>query len=245
MASSIHSERSPQPEGSVSPKRILVVEDEWIVAVDMQRTLQRAGYVCPEFVTDAARVLATFDRLRPDLVLLDIDLGGELDGGQLAEKIRALSAVPLVFVSAHCDAPTLRRVMRATPQGFVVKPFTEAQLVTAIELALHPRNDAPAPDTDARDTLSRIRVLLGEAGIPVEGASEPRRSMPALAVLSTREREILDRLLAHQRVPGIARTLNISENTVRNHLKSMYAKLGVHSQEELLELVVRGPKRTR
>lgn len=232
------------PAASVHPaaRRILVVEDEWMVAVEIQRVLQRAGFVVDEFVSEASRVLPTFERSRPDLVLLDIDLGGPLDGGQLAEKIRAQSPVPLVFVSAHCDTSTIRRVMLSSPQGFVVKPFSEAQLVTAVEMALQHQGKEPSADGDARETLSRIAALLDQAGVGGKASSAPTRPMPALVQLSAREREILDRLVGHQRVPGIARTLNISENTVRNHLKSIYAKLGVHSQEELLELVVRGPK---
>lgn len=229
----------------MQPSKVLVVDDEWIVAVDVQRTLRRNGYVVDEVVTAAPKALSVFDRVRPDLVLLDIDLGAPLDGLDIAARLRERSAVPIVFLSAHCDPPTLRRAMGTSPHGFVVKPFTEAQLLTAVQLALHQPENSNQPATAAQQTLERIASLLSESGHMLAGVPGGARRPEVDAVLSTREREILDSLLSHQRVPGIARTLGISEHTVRNHLKSIYAKLGVHSQEELLDYVVRSSGRGR
>lgn len=220
-------------------KKILVVEDEWIVAVDLQRTLRRAGYVVDEVITDGSRALPAFDRIRPDVVLLDIELGLAVDGIALAEKIRSRSAARIVFLSAHSDLPTLRRAMKVDPQGFVVKPFTEAQLFTALELALHNADAPTEPRLQAQATLERIAAVLAESGHRIAVAEPGLPDLPELTSLSSREREILQRLVSHQRVPTIARSLGISENTVRNHLKSIFGKTGVHSQEELLELVVR------
>jgi len=226
-------------------KKILVVDDEWVVAVEVQRTLLRAGYAADEIVTTAAKVIPAFQRVRPDLVLLDIDLGTDVDGVEIAGRIRSLSPAAIVFLSAHCDPPTLRRAMRSSPHGFVVKPFTEAQLLTAVQMALHQPVSGHEFGAAAQNTLQRIATLLSETGhMPATAAAGGRRPEIA-AALSSREREILDSLLSHQRVPGIARTLGISEHTVRNHLKSIYAKLGVHSQEELLDYVVRSDSRER
>lgn len=230
-ATTIESERP-------AARKVLIIDDEWLVAVDVQRTLRRAGYVVDEIVTTSAKALPTFERVRPDLVVLDIALDRQIDGVEVAARLRARSPVPVVFLSAHHDAATLRRAMRASPNGFVVKPFTEAQLVTAVELAL---NVPPVDDGKlaAQRTLERIAAVLAESR--VASTTDPER-LPGYDDLSSREREILDCLLDHQRVPGIARSLSISEHTVRNHLKSIFAKLGVHSQEELLDLVVRGAK---
>lgn len=238
--------KSVDTEPPARTTKVLVIEDEWIVATDLQRTLRRAGYAVDEIVTAGARALGAFGRIRPDLVLLDISLDRELDGIEIATQIRARSSVPIVFLSAHCDPVTLRGAMRASPQGFVVKPFTEAQLLTALQLALN----AETSDDDAenaRQTLRRIATVLAEAG-QVPGFASPLETaearVPELSTLTAREREILSRLLDHQRVAGIARGLEISEHTVRNHLKSIYTKLGVHSQEELLQLVVDGAGRS-
>lgn len=222
-----------------SPIKALVIEDEWIVAVDVQRTLRRAGYQVDEVITDGNRAIAAFDRIRPDVVLLDIELGLRFDGIALAERLRAKSAVRIVFLSAHSDLATLRRAMKADPQGFVVKPFTEAQLLTALELALRNLDEPSEPRLAAQQTLERIAAVLAESGHRIVAAEPTLDHVPELSGLSSREKEILKRLVAHQRVPTIAKSLGISENTVRNHLKSMFAKTSVHSQEELLELVVR------
>jgi DNA-binding NarL/FixJ family response regulator len=212
-----------------------------MVATEVERALRRAGYAIPEIVVNASRAMSAFERLRPDLVLLDISLDRDADGVAIAAKIRASSRTPIVFLSGRSDAATVKRAIGTSPQGFVVKPFTEAQLLTALELALSSTAEQSGSQT-ALHALDRIAAILADAGRGAANELDFAR-VPALATLSTREREILRRFLDHQRVPGVARALSISEHTVRNHLKSMYAKLGVHSQEELLDLVVRGPSR--
>ncbi|MGZ6096347.1 MAG: response regulator [Polyangiales bacterium] len=217
------------------------MDDEWMVATEVERSLRRAGYAIPEIVTTAARAMGAFERLRPDLVLLDISLDRDADGVAIAAKIRACSRTPIVFLSGKADTATVKRAIGTSPQGFVVKPFTEAQLLAALELALTPATDDSGTHA-ALNALDRIAAVLADAGCGGTNELDFAR-VPALTTLSTREREILRRFLAHQRVAGVARALSISEHTVRNHLKSMYAKLGVHSQEELLDFVVRGPSR--
>jgi DNA-binding NarL/FixJ family response regulator len=223
-------------------RRILVVDDDWGIVSRVQRVLRGAGYVVDEVVTSAGDALAAFARGAPECVVLDVHLGRAPDGVELAEQIRARSDVPIVFMSAHCEPALLRRALRTGPQGYVVKPFTDAQLLTAVQMA-QPR----PPGDDARRTLDRIAAVLVDAGFagagPRPSAPHPVPSTTSASVesLTRRERTIVERLLGHQRVPGIARSLSISEHTVRNHLKSIYAKLGVHSQEELLHTLTRRP----
>jgi diguanylate cyclase (GGDEF)-like protein/PAS domain S-box-containing protein len=118
-------------------ERILVVEDEVIIAVDIQRTLIKMGYEVPEFVTSAETALERIATLQPDLVLMDIHLSGEMDGIAAADEIRQRDRLPVVFLTAHSDEATLSRAKITEPYGYVLKPFEERELQIAIEIALY------------------------------------------------------------------------------------------------------------
>lgn len=187
---------------------VLVVEDEWIVARDLQQTLIGGGYDVPHLVTRVEHAFVTAREIEPDLTLLDIALGRGKSGLELASELRD-EGLPFMFVSAHADTAMLAQALRLGPSGFVVKPFSSTQLLAAVAIALS----------------SRPAMAPPHAG----------REAPELNELSAREREVLHALLAHKRPPAIARELFISPFTVRNHLKSIYSKLGVSSQQELLD----------
>jgi DNA-binding NarL/FixJ family response regulator len=225
--------------GDDGPRAILIAEDERIVARDMARILGGAGYEVLGIASSPEMVRAALRERSPDLLLLDIALVRPNDGLELASTLD----VPIVFVSGRSDLGTLRRAGALTVRGFVVKPFTPAQLLASVEIALGAGSSVASPQelAQARAALASIAQTLEDVGfaLPTEPSDGPRfRAVPGLESLSPREREVLDALLAHRRPPQIAQDLFISAHTVRNHLKSIYAKLGVHSQGELLELVV-------
>jgi signal transduction histidine kinase/DNA-binding NarL/FixJ family response regulator len=117
--------------------RILVVEDERIVALDIAATLNQLGYAVAASVGSGPAAVKEAVRLRPNLVLMDIRLAGDMDGVQAAEAIQAEIDVPIIYLTAHSDDPTLARAKKTCPAGYVVKPFRAADLHCAIELALH------------------------------------------------------------------------------------------------------------
>jgi diguanylate cyclase (GGDEF)-like protein/PAS domain S-box-containing protein len=117
--------------------RILVVEDEVVIALDIQRTLIKLGYEVPEFVTSAESALERIAASRPDLVLMDIHLSGEMDGIAAADEIRQRDRLPVVFLTAHSDEATLSRAKITEPYGYVLKPFEERELEIAVDIALY------------------------------------------------------------------------------------------------------------
>jgi signal transduction histidine kinase len=117
--------------------RILVVEDERIVALDIAATLNQLGYAVAASVGSGPAAVKEAVRLRPNLVLMDIRLAGDMDGVQAAEAIQSEIDVPIIYLTAHSDDPTLARAKKTCPAGYVVKPFRAADLHCAIELALH------------------------------------------------------------------------------------------------------------
>jgi DNA-binding NarL/FixJ family response regulator len=228
------------PSTHATPRTLLIVDDDVLLARDMQRALEHAGYRVLTPALGEEEALAILGDTKPDLCLVDIDLGAPRDGVDLAREIVERHRVPVMFVSAHSDGKTLSRAIGASPHAFVVKPFSDRQLLTSIELAFSHTKESQRLDA-TRKALEKIANTLNDAGVlPEQTHSTPSLTeRPELSSLSDREREVLRELLANRRVPSIARTLGISPSTVRNHLKSIFHKVGVHSQEELIELMLR------
>lgn len=118
------------------PRRILVVEDEGITALDLERTLRRMGYEVPCSAASGPEAIAAVDNHQVDLLLCDIVLRGEMDGIEAASQIRQRHKIPVVFLTAFGDAATLRRARSADPYGYLIKPFHDEELRSTIETAL-------------------------------------------------------------------------------------------------------------
>lgn len=118
-------------------KKILIVEDESIVAMALQKTLESFGYTVVGTVirgTDAIR-LAT--EAWPDLILMDIRIQGPMDGIETAERINAFYDIPVIFLTAYSDDETLSRAIKTRSYGFLTKPFNERELYSNIEMAIN------------------------------------------------------------------------------------------------------------
>jgi PAS domain S-box-containing protein len=121
----------------MSKIKILVVEDESIVAKDIQNTLIRLGYDVPATASNAASAFQKLEDIQPDLVFLDIKLKGEVDGIQIAEKIKNSYDIPVIFLTSFVDKGTLDRAKVTEPYGYIVKPFNESDLQSTVEMALY------------------------------------------------------------------------------------------------------------
>ena len=121
----------------MSEATILIVEDETIVAKDIQCTLARFGYRAPATATSGEEALRKAAEIRPDLVLMDIVLKGPMDGVETARELRARYAVPVVYLTAYADDYALERAKTTEPAGYLLKPFQTAELRPTIEMALH------------------------------------------------------------------------------------------------------------
>ena len=117
--------------------RILVVEDERIVAQDIKHRLEDLGYEVPAVAVRGQEAILKAQQSQPDLVLMDIRLEGETDGIKAAEVIRTRFHIPVLYLTALTDEETLRRAKVTQPFGYIVKPFKNRDLYTAIEVTLH------------------------------------------------------------------------------------------------------------
>ncbi|MEG4857959.1 EAL domain-containing protein [Microcoleus sp. K1-B6] len=121
----------------MSKKKILIVEDESIIAEDISDCLISLGYRITGMVYSGEEAIESAAKLRPDLVLMDVNLQGEIDGITAAEEIRLRFQIPVVYLTAYADETTLRRVNSTKPFGYIVKPFEEKNLHTTIQLAFY------------------------------------------------------------------------------------------------------------
>jgi len=119
------------------PKKILVVEDESIIGMEIQQRLQNLGYDVPVVVRTGQEAIDRSRELQPDLVLMDITLRGGMDGVLAASKIKAQHAIPVVYLTANTDNHTFQRAKVTEPFGYLLKPFQERELHTTIEMALY------------------------------------------------------------------------------------------------------------
>jgi two-component system cell cycle response regulator len=126
------------PSAPERPTRsVLIVEDEAVVARDVERTLTSIGYRVVGTVRSGRAALRALEEMHPNVVLSDIMIKGEQDGIQLAGVIRERFGIPVVFLSAHADESTVARATSMSPYGYVLKPFRSRELRAALELALH------------------------------------------------------------------------------------------------------------
>jgi PAS domain S-box-containing protein len=146
---------------------ILVVEDESIVAFDIKHSLTSLGYAVVAIVSSGEEAVQMVTETRPDLVLVDIKLKGAMDGVEAAEQIRALSDVPVVYLTGYADEATLQRAKVTEPFGFVLKPFEPIELHTAIEMALY-KHEMERRLKESEWWLAATLKSIGEAVIATD-----------------------------------------------------------------------------
>jgi diguanylate cyclase (GGDEF)-like protein len=124
------------PKGDGESRRILIVEDERIIARDIGKTLEEMGHVVCGTARSSNEALDQAAAHRPDLVLMDIRINGQLDGIEVAAELKRRHHMPVVFLTGNTDEATLQRAFQAEPDGYLSKPFTRATLRSAIEVAV-------------------------------------------------------------------------------------------------------------
>ncbi len=148
--------------------RILIVEDENIVVLELKDRLRTLGYTVAGVASSAEKAIVQTKEVRADLVLMDIRLKGSMDGVEAAEQIRARYDIPVVFLTAYSDEATLQRVKITEPFGYLVKPLDERELRSTIEMALYKH----AMDQRLREQkrwLSTILTSIGDAVVATDG----------------------------------------------------------------------------
>jgi len=115
--------------------KLLIVEDESEVAKTLEMKLKKFGYTVVGSERSAEKGIEKAGELHPDIVLMDIELSGTMDGIQASDAIRKKYQIPSIYITAICDAKTLQRVGASIPYGYILKPFKDDELRTVIDIA--------------------------------------------------------------------------------------------------------------
>lgn len=147
--------------------QILIAEDEPTVAQDLKSRLESLDYEVAGIAHCAEQAISLAERLKPDLVLMDIQLAGEMDGIQAAEQIRKLR-VPLVYVSGSADSAVLQRAQLTEPYGYILKPYRTSDLRISVELSLQRYRAEQERERllkRFKEVLASVKMLTGQLSI--------------------------------------------------------------------------------
>ena len=129
----------------------MIVEDEALIADQLAVFVENAGFSVVDIVDEAEAVFEVLEQQEVDLVFLDINLSGALDGIDIAHKINASSAVPFIYISSNTEPDTLKRMSITQPISFITKPFQKEAISAAIEIAQH--HQKPLKENTKEDTI--------------------------------------------------------------------------------------------
>jgi two-component system, response regulator PdtaR len=147
---------------SAVPLRLLVVEDEAIVAADIEERLTKMGYKVEAIADSGEEALTLAAERKPDLILMDIILKGAMKGTDAAQRVSNELKIPVVYLTANADDSTFFAALDSAPFGYVLKPFQNRELQIAIEIALYKHRlerDREALILQLQEALSNIRQL--------------------------------------------------------------------------------------
>lgn len=143
---------------------ILIAEDEGIIARDLENRLKRQGYGVCSIVASGEDAIRKATAERPDLVLMDIVLCGDVDGIEAADEIRRLCDIPVIYLTAYADEKTVERAKLTEPYGYIMKPFEDRELRSAVEMALY-KHSMEKKVRQSEEWLSTILHSIGDGVI--------------------------------------------------------------------------------
>ncbi|MEI6293156.1 MAG: response regulator [Methanomicrobiales archaeon] len=141
-----------------TPADILIVEDEVVIAMEIEASLQEFNYHVIGSVPSGEEALLLVAEKKPDLVLMDIGLRGDMDGIATADKLYRLFRVPVIFLTGRLDSGILEKALESQPFGYLVKPVGTGELSAAIEIALY-KHRAFIAEEEVRHELSKLQVM--------------------------------------------------------------------------------------
>lgn len=167
----------------MAKKRILIVEDERIIADDIRASLIALDYEVPDIASSGEEAIKKAVEIRPDLVLMDIILKGNIDGIKAATHIRSNYNIPVVYLTSHSDEATFRRAKESGPFGYILKPFDERDLRTTIEMAIY-NSQTEKVLKDSEKWLSITLRSIGDSIVVVDASNSIEFINPAAEALT-------------------------------------------------------------
>lgn len=216
MSSLLSQQKRPAP---VASAKILVVEDEGLIALDIESHLIDLGYQVPGIAETGADAILLALKTQPDLVLMDIRLKGNIDGIEAAAKITDKLDIPIIFLTAFADAETLNSAKQVSPFGYILKPFDPMDLRTSIEIALH-KHQFDQEVKQQKTWLHTILASIGDAVVATDNqGSVTYMNRVAESITQWQQAEALGKDVSDV-IPLITGTAkNILENPLKQVLR--------------------------
>jgi len=196
----------------MSEVRVLIVEDEPLIAEDISDFLGSINYTCAGIAYDSETALDMLVNRNPDIALLDINIEGSLNGIEVAEIIRKKYSIPFIFLTSHSDKETLDKAKLTLPYGYIVKPFNEKDLISSIEMAVFRHAKENKSDIP---TINDINTYI----------SNP---------ITEKEYDCLVQLFNGLTNKQMAEIQYVSVNTIKTHLKNLFTKLNVPNRTKAI-----------
>ena len=159
----------PESRGvrQMQEKSILIVEDEGVVALSIKAALTKMGYTVVGIAVSGNEAIALAMEKKPDVILMDIHIKGDIDGIQTTEKINAVMDVPVIFLTAYADDETVSRAIRTGSHSYLVKPYNPRELYSNIEFAIYKHRLKFRTGSD-RERLELFLTKAPEAGLIID-----------------------------------------------------------------------------
>jgi len=203
--------------------KILVVEDEVAVALELEEGLTHEGYEVAGMARSGKEAVDMARRFRPDLVLMDIVMPGDMDGIDASRKIRQELEIPVVFLTGHSQEELIDRAKSAEPYGYILKPLHKRQIRATIEIALHNKERKASPREDHEGLNSGKSHRLFSNRLPKK-----------LAGFTPGELRVADLVGQGKSTKEIAKLLHLSTETISWHRKNIRKKLGLNNKRSSL-----------
>ena len=200
----------------MSDLRVLVVEDEPLIAFDISQFLTKANYSCVGIAHDSETALDMMLNRYPDIALLDINIEGHHNGIELAKMIRKNYNFPFIFLTSHSDKLTLDEAKPTLPYGYIVKPFSGEDLISSIEMAIF---------RHANENNTHVPLIEN---------INSKLTTP----LTEKEYLCLCQLFEGMTYKQMAAQQFISVNTIKTHLKNLFIKLDVPNRSIAMHRVL-------
>lgn len=202
-------------------ERVLIVEDEKIIAIDLQRRLERFGYSVVGMAGEGKEAVALALDLEPDIILMDIILSGAMDGVEAARTIKAAKNIPFIFLTAYTDEKTLERAKEVQPYGYILKPFKERELYTTIDIALY-KHEMASKLTRQERLFSAILQSINDGIIAVDmDLNVQFMNQVAEDITGAKEFDVKGK--------SLSRFLNLTESSTKKDILSGIVSVGERS----------------
>jgi PAS domain S-box-containing protein len=148
-------------------KKILIVEDEGVVALSIKAALSKMGYKVVGIAVTGNEAIAIAMEHKPDVILMDIHIKGDIDGIQTTEKLNQITDIPVIFLTAYADDETVKRAIKTRSHSYLVKPYNPRELYSNIEFAIYKHRIKERHGSN-RENLERFLIKSADAGLIID-----------------------------------------------------------------------------